>query len=240
MINSLFSLQQQLCPAQFVLRMVAVEEDLDLENPMREDDPIIIRMRNVHKTYLLGVEGVPALRGVDMTIKRGEFVVILGKSGSGKSTMMNIIGTVDKPTRGDVYICGNRVSSSAADATLAQFRLQHIGFVFQTFNLIDTMTAQENVELPMVLTNSLSARDRSRRSIQLLKKVGMGTRLSHHPTELSGGEQQRVTIARALSNDPDILLLDEPTGDLDSVNSAMVMKILCDLHRNEGATIVSP
>eukprot|EP00455_Lapot_gusevi_P049454 TRINITY_DN7015_c0_g1_i5.p1 TRINITY_DN7015_c0_g1~~TRINITY_DN7015_c0_g1_i5.p1 ORF type:complete len:309 (-),score=31.06 TRINITY_DN7015_c0_g1_i5:68-994(-) len=195
-------------------------------------------MKNVHKTYLLGVEGVPALRGVTLNIKRGEFVVILGKSGSGKTSLLNIIGTIDKPTKGDLVISGMSINSRTTDEDLAYIRLKRIGFVFQTFNLISSMNAQENVELPMILDSSLPPDAIHQRSANLLQRVGMSGRLTHLPSQLSGGEQQRVTIARAVANRPDILLLDEPTGDLDTKNSDIIMKMLTDLNREEHITLI--
>eukprot|EP00948_MAST-09A_sp_MAST-9A-sp1_P000154 g154.t1 len=201
----------------------------------------IVVLKNVHKTYLLGVEGVPALRGVDLNIQRGDFVVIVGKSGSGKSSMLNIIGTIDKPTRGDLILCGKRIKSTTKDSDLADLRLKHLGFVFQTFNLIDSMTARENVELPMTLLSDnakLNAAKRHKVSESLLSRVGMQERMNHNPTELSGGEQQRVTIARSLANQPELLLLDEPTGDLDQENSDMVLRLLCELNLRDKVTMV--
>lgn len=201
-----------------------------------EDD--VISMKNLHKTYLLGVEGVPALRGVSLTIKRGEFVCIFGTSGGGKTTMLNIIGTIDKPTKGEMSLCGYLINHKTDDLTLAMLRLKKIGFVFQTFNLLSSLTALENVEMPMILAGELNADDRRARAVSLLTKVGMGGRLDHVPSQLSGGEQQRVTIARAMANKPDILLLDEPTGDLDTANTAIVMKLLTNLNKDEGITLV--
>jgi len=197
-----------------------------------------VRLENVHKTYLLGVEGVPALRGVSLSIRRGEFVVIFGLSGGGKTTLLNVIGTIDKPTKGELHLCGHRIDSHTPDHVLSYIRLKKLGFVFQTFNLLSSLTAQENVELPMILAGELEHEEREKRAIDLLKRVGMGERLDHVPSQLSGGEQQRVTIARAVSNRPDILLLDEPTGDLDSVNTCIVMQQLLELNKKENITLV--
>lgn len=204
----------------------------------RDQGEEIVRLTNVHKTYLIGAEGVTALRGVSLSIYRGEFVMIQGTSGGGKTTMLNMIGTIDKPTKGDVAICGKRIKNSTEDSVLAQIRLDSIGFVFQAFNLLSSLTALENVELPMMLRGTLSREASRKRAIELLEKVGLGKRLTHFPNQLSGGEQQRVTIARALSNNPGILLLDEPTGDLDTKNSDLVMELLIDLNKNEGITMV--
>jgi len=198
----------------------------------------IVVLKNVHKTYLLGVEGVTALRGVNLTIREGEFVCILGTSGGGKTTMLNIIGTIDKPTKGEVFIAGHKIKASTEDKLLASLRLHYLAFVFQTFNLLSSLTAVENVELPMILEGKLSRSEARRRAIQLLEKVGLKERVNHFPNQLSGGEQQRVTIARALSNNPKILLLDEPTGDLDTKNTDLIIQTIIDLNVKEGITII--
>lgn len=199
----------------------------------------VVRMRNVHKTYLLGLEGVAALRGVTLDIESHEFIVILGKSGGGKTTMLNILGTIDKPTRGDLSLCGHIINDKTPDQLLANVRLNDIGFVFQTFNLLPGLTALENVELPMILSGKFkTVGERRKRAIHLLSRVGMYERLHHYPSEMSGGEQQRVTIARALANNPRILLLDEPTGDLDTVNTDIILRIITDLNRNENVTCI--
>ncbi|EAR94163.1 ATP-binding ABC transporter (macronuclear) [Tetrahymena thermophila SB210] len=208
------------------------------EEPRFYDPNKIISLKNVHKTYLLGVEGVTALRGVSVDIKEGEFITILGTSGGGKTTMLNIMGTIDKPTKGDVFICGQKIKSTTDDKFLASLRLTKLGFVFQTFNLIQSLTALENVELPMILRGELSRDTIRERAIDLLTQVGLKERLNHFPNQLSGGEQQRVTISRALSNNPKILLLDEPTGDLDTKSTDYVMKILLDLNIKKGITMV--
>jgi len=203
-----------------------------------DEDDIVIRIENVHKTYLLGIEGVPALRGVSLSIRRGEFIVIFGLSGGGKTTLLNIMGTIDKPTKGALHLCGHRIDSNTTDETLSYIRLKKIGFVFQTFNLLSSLTAQENVEMPMILSGEDNAEDRSKRAIDLLTKVGMEGRLDHLPAQLSGGEQQRVTIARAIANKPEILLLDEPTGDLDSMNTCIVLQQLLNLNSSDNITLV--
>jgi putative ABC transport system ATP-binding protein len=203
-----------------------------------DQNDIIIRAVNVHKTYLLGLDGVPALRGVNVSIARGEFVVILGKSGGGKTSMLNIMGTIDRPSKGELYIAQRRITSATSDDEFSKLRLRHLGFVFQQFNLISTMTALENVALPMVLDGRLNRDDIDKRAQFLLDKVGIGRRSSHLPSQLSGGEQQRVTIARAISNCPDILLLDEPTGDLDTKNSHIILSLLVELNRREGITCI--
>jgi len=203
-----------------------------------DDEDIVLSMKNVHKTYLLGVEGVPALRGVSVSIKRGEFICIFGTSGGGKTTMLNIMGTIDKPTKGELRICDTRISQNTKDIELSTIRLQKVGFVFQTFNLLSSLTALENVEMPMILNGKLSQSERTKRAKELLGMVGMTPRLDHHPAQLSGGEQQRVTIARAIANAPDILLLDEPTGDLDSMNTHVVMQLLTELNQKQRITMI--
>jgi putative ABC transport system ATP-binding protein len=171
----------------------------------------IILANNIHKTYLLGVEGITALRGINLHITRGEFIIILGTSGGGKTSLLNILGTIDKPTKGEIYIESQRISSETSDAEFANLRLNHIGFVFQSFNLIPNMTAAENIQLPMILKGNQSNKLIKQRAEFLLKRVGLADRGDHLPSQLSGGEQQRVTIARAIANNPSILLLDEPT-----------------------------
>ncbi|KAL9652336.1 hypothetical protein ABK040_011992 [Willaertia magna] len=171
-------------------------------------------------------------------IRRGEFVMIRGPSGGGKTTMLNIIGTIDKPSGGTLEILGEPITSKSSDNYLADLRLRKIGFVFQTFNLIATMSAFENVELPMTLLGKLDRKERRKRAKELLKLVGLEDRMNHLPSELSGGEQQRVTIARALANEPEILLLDEPTGDLDTKNTVEVMDLLLRINLNRKCTMI--
>jgi putative ABC transport system ATP-binding protein len=211
-----------------------IRGDIQVEH----DEDLVLRIENVHKTYLLGVEGVPALRGVSLSVKRGEFVVIYGLSGGGKTTLLNIIGTIDKPTKGELYIGGERITSNTPDKIMSYIRLKKIGFVFQTFNLLSSLTAIENVELPMILDGTLSLKERRQRAKNLLDRVGIGQRSDHVPSQLSGGEQQRVTIARAVANKPEILLLDEPTGDLDSENTCKVLAQLIELNKEENITLV--
>ncbi|KAK7200717.1 ATP-binding cassette protein subfamily H, member 1 [Novymonas esmeraldas] len=198
----------------------------------------IISCDNIHKTYLLGVEGVPALRGVDVDINPGELLVVYGTSGGGKSTLLNVLGTIDTPTKGNMFLFGKRVTDQTPDSELASLRCKRIGFVFQSFNLISTMDAIDNVSLPMMIKGALSAADIKKRATALLQEVGLGHRLHHFPSMLSGGEQQRVTIARALANEPEILFLDEPTGDLDTKNTLIIMNILLRLNRERGLTMV--
>lgn len=181
---------------------VALESEQEIEDVDFDDNTEIITIANLHKTYLMGIDGVPALRGVDLSVKEGEFITILGNSGCGKTTLLNIIGTIDKPSKGDLYICGLKVQYNTHEETLASIRLSKIGFVFQTFNLITSLTALENVMLPMQLMGTMSKKEIKKRATMLLKEVGLGVRQDHFPPMLSGGEQQRVTIARSIANSP--------------------------------------
>jgi len=196
----------------------------------------IIKLNNVWKIYTLGEVKVEALRGLSLAIWKGEFVAIMGASGSGKSTAMNMIGCLDIPTKGKVFLEGQDISK-LSESKLAQIRGRKIGFVFQQFNLISSLTALENVILPMMFQN-IPAAERVERAKKLLESVGLGKRIKHRPTELAGGEQQRVAIARSLANDPEIVLADEPTGNLDSKTGKMIMKILVNLHIEHKKTII--
>jgi putative ABC transport system ATP-binding protein len=195
----------------------------------------IISVDNVHKSYLMGKEAVPALRGVSLDIEQGDFVCLMGPSGSGKTTLLNIIGGLDEPSRGHVTVDGENLVALSGNK-LARLRLQKMGFVFQNYNLLANFTARENVEAPMVLAK-VGRRERKRRTLSLLERVGLADRAHHYPGELSGGQQQRVAIARALANDPPILIGDEVTGDLDSESGLAVMRLLAQLNE-EGMTIV--
>jgi len=196
----------------------------------------VIHMDNVWKVYTMGDVKVPALRGLNLEIKEGEFVAIQGPSGSGKSTAMNSIGALDIPTKGKIYLAGKDISKMS-ESDLAQLRGKKIGFIFQQFNLINTLSALENVMLPMVFQN-VPREIRVQKATELLQLVELGDRIHHKPTELSGGQQQRVAIARALINDPDVILADEPTGNLDSKTGVNVMQFLKKLNREKGKTIV--
>jgi len=195
----------------------------------------VIVTRNLQRDYDMGGEVVHALRGVDVTIRKNEFVAVMGPSGSGKSTLMNLIGCLDSPTQGEYWLNGHRVSELGDDA-LARIRNKEIGFVFQTFNLLPRATALHNVELPLVYAG-IGSRERRALAADALDRVGLADRVQHKPNELSGGQRQRVAIARALVNRPSILLADEPTGNLDSATSQEIMGLFEILH-TEGQTIV--
>jgi putative ABC transport system ATP-binding protein len=198
--------------------------------------PPLIELARVDKEYVSGANVVRALRGVDLAIERGEFVAIVGTSGSGKSTMMNIIGCLDRPTRGAYHLAGIDVGRRSNDAR-AVVRNRLIGFVFQGFNLLPRTTALENVELPLVY-RGVGGAERRRRASLALEQVGLGGRAHHTPNQLSGGQQQRVAIARALVTDPPLLLADEPTGNLDTRTSYEVLALLQRLNRDAGITVV--
>jgi len=195
----------------------------------------MISVDNVHKSYLMGKEAVPALRGVSLDIEKGELVCLMGPSGSGKTTLLNIIGGLDEPSRGHIIIDGENLLALSENG-LARLRLQKMGFDFQNYNLLANFTAQENVEAPMVLSG-LSRKERRRRTTTLLERVDLADRAHHYPGELSGGQQQRVAIARALANNPPILIGDEVTGDLDSESGFAIMRLLTVLNE-EGMTII--
>jgi putative ABC transport system ATP-binding protein len=196
---------------------------------------MLIHTRELVKLYRMGGSEVHALDGVSVDIDKGEFVAVMGASGSGKSTFMNVLGCLDRPTSGEYVLTGKRVSELAGDE-LAVVRNQHIGFVFQQFNLLARTPAVENVELPLVYAGVHSA-ERKSRALGMLKKVGLGERTDHHPGQLSGGQQQRVAIARALVTEPLLILADEPTGALDSKTSLEIMALFQELNR-QGMTVV--
>jgi putative ABC transport system ATP-binding protein len=196
----------------------------------------IIELRNLVKTYCVGETEVRALRGVSYTIEVGDFLAIMGPSGSGKSSLMNILGCLDRPTSGEYILDGERVSTFDKNK-LARIRNQKIGFVFQSFNLLPRTTALENTELPLLYSTS-DGRDTTERALAALAAVGLKDRAHHKTNQLSGGEQQRVAIARALLNDPTLILADEPTGNLDSTTSSEVMNIFKSLNEDKGITLV--
>jgi putative ABC transport system ATP-binding protein len=196
----------------------------------------VIRVEDLYKTYRMGDVEVPALRGVNLRIDRGEFVAVMGSSGSGKSTFMNIVGCLDRPTQGRYFLEGQEVGSLSRDEW-AHIRNKRIGFVFQGFNLLSRTTALENVELPMMY-NGLGGERRQQRAVEVLSLVGLGKRLDHMPNQLSGGQQQRVAIARALVNRPSLILADEPTGNLDSATSQEIMALFQQLNSEQHMTIV--
>ncbi|MEM2121794.1 MAG: ABC transporter ATP-binding protein [Candidatus Woesearchaeota archaeon] len=196
---------------------------------------VVIKLENVWKIYDFGNSKVEVLKGLNLEVKKGEFLVIMGPSGAGKSTTMNMIGCLDVPTHGKIYLDGIDISK-LSDSELARLRGKKIGFVFQQFNLIQSLNALENVMLPMMFQN-IPKEERIRRAKELLERVGLGKRIYHKPRQLSGGEQQRVAIARALSNDPEFILADEPTGNLDTKSGAAIINLLKELH-NDGKTII--
>ena len=195
----------------------------------------VIELKDIQRHFKMGNEVVKALRGINLNINRGEYVALMGPSGSGKSTLMNIIGALDTPTSGKYRLNGQEVEK-LSDNELAKIRNKEIGFVFQTFNLLPRTTALDNVALPLVYAGK-SKNQRTERAKEVLKTVGLADRMTHKPNELSGGQRQRVAVARALVNNPSIILADEPTGNLDSKTSDEIMELFDDLHR-KGHTIV--
>lgn len=196
----------------------------------------VIELKNVSKTYKTGKLSVEALKNVNIHVNKGEIVAIMGPSGSGKSTLMHIMGLLDRPTEGEYLINDKKVNMEMADSKLARLRSDKIGFVFQTFNLLPKLTALDNVIMPTQYKKS-SKSDKTNRALGLLEEVGLKGRERHKPTELSGGQIQRVAIARSLINDPDIILADEPTGNLDSKSGTEIMKVLTELNK-KGKTVI--
>ena len=196
----------------------------------------LVSLRNLHKTYKRGPETIDVLHGIDLDIDKGDFVALMGPSGSGKTTLLNLIGGLDSPTAGEIEVAGQRIDRMTG-GQLAQWRSHNVGFVFQFYNLMPTLTAQKNVELPLLLTK-LSAAQRKRNAGIALELVGLGDRARHRPSELSGGQQRRVAIARAIVSDPTLLICDEPTGDLDRQSAEEILTLLQQLNREHGKTIM--
>lgn len=213
-----------------------IEASASFGATLAEEARPVIELEQIHKTYTMGDVEVHALRGISLTIREGEFVAIMGTSGSGKSTTMNIIGCLDRPTKGKYILDGEDVSEMTKDQR-ADIRSQKLGFVFQGFNLLSRTSALENVELPMLYAGIETA-ERHSRSMEALRSVGLAGREHNHPNQLSGGQQQRVAIARSLVNRPALILADEPTGNLDSRTSVEVMEIFQKLNRERGITLV--
>jgi putative ABC transport system ATP-binding protein len=195
----------------------------------------VVFLDDVHKIYQVGTQQVQALRGISTSFERGSFWAIMGPSGSGKSTMMNLLGCLDRPSSGR-YLLEKQNVGDLDDDSLSDFRLRHLGFIFQSFNLIPQLTVKDNIELPLFYLG-WNSEESTERSCQLAEQVGLGDRLHHRPMELSGGQQQRVAVARALANDPAILLADEPTGNLDTATGRQIMQLLTELNA-KGKTII--
>jgi putative ABC transport system ATP-binding protein len=196
----------------------------------------LVEIRNVSKVYERGKQKVEVLHHVELDIAKGDFLALMGPSGSGKTTLLNLIGGLDSPTDGSISVGGERIDR-LGEGALAKWRSEHVGFIFQFYNLLPMLSAQKNVELPLLLTNLSAAQRRNNASIAL-QLVGLADRASHKPTELSGGQQQRVAIARAIVSDPDLLVCDEPTGDLDRQSAEDVLGLLQTLNRQHGKTII--
>ncbi|RPH55043.1 MAG: ABC transporter ATP-binding protein [Lysobacterales bacterium] len=196
----------------------------------------LVKLREIAKDYKRGAETVHVLQALNLDIPRGDFLALMGPSGSGKSTLLNLIGGLDRPTAGSIEIDGQR-TDSMSDSQLGRWRANHVGFVFQMYNLLPVLTAERNIELPLLLT-SLSAVERRKRTSAALSLVGLSDRAKHKPSELSGGQEQRVGIARAIVSDPTILLCDEPTGDLDRKSGDEILDLLQALNQQQGKTII--
>jgi putative ABC transport system ATP-binding protein len=196
----------------------------------------LVRVRDVHKIYRRGAERIDVLKGIDLDVAPGEFLALMGPSGSGKTTLLNLIGGLDRPTQGSIEVAGERIDR-LPERRLAAWRARHVGFVFQLYNLLPALTAERNVELPLLLTG-LSRAERKRRVATALRIVGLADRARHRPGQLSGGQEQRVGIARAIVTDPTLLLCDEPTGDLDRRAGDEILELLRILNQEHGKTIV--
>ena len=202
---------------------------------MSEAEPLV-RTRDLHKTFRRGSETIEVLRGVDLELPRGDFLALMGPSGSGKTTLLNLVGGLDRPTRGEISVDGDRLDTYS-DARLGRWRARHVGFVFQLYNLLPALNAARNVELPLLLT-PLSRAERKRHVATALSLVGLSDRAGHYPRQLSGGQEQRVGIARAIVTDPTLLLCDEPTGDLDRRSGDEILELLRALNEDHGKTII--
>ena len=200
------------------------------------DNKALVRIRGAHKVYFRGAERVDVLNGIDLDVPQGDFLALMGPSGSGKTTLLNLIGGLDRPTSGSVQVAGVPIDS-LSDAKLAEWRARHVGFVFQFYNLLPALTAERNVELPLLLTKLSKAQRRSHVATAL-SVVGLADRARHYPRQLSGGQEQRVGIARAIVTDPTLLLCDEPTGDLDRKSGDEILDLLQALNRDQGKTII--
>lgn len=207
-----------------------------MQSISQSTEPALIELRNVTKTYHRGKEAVEVLRGLDLEIAGGAFEALMGPSGSGKSTLLNLIAGLDQATSGTIQVAGEDIGQLSEGAR-AKWRSQNVGFIFQTFNMMPVLTALENVELPLLLTG-LSAAERRKRAQTALKVVGLEDRMGHYPRELSGGQEQRVTIARAIVTDPRIIVADEPTGDLDRENADEILNLMVQLNQEFGKTII--
>jgi putative ABC transport system ATP-binding protein len=199
-------------------------------------DNVLVRIDNVSKIYRRGNEAIEVLSGLSLDIREGEFLALMGPSGSGKTTLLNLIGGLDRPTRGAIEVEGRRIDG-LSDAELAAWRSRHVGFVFQLYNLLPVLTAERNVELPLLLTK-LSRAERNKRVAVALELVGLSDRMKHYPRQLSGGQEQRVGIARAIVTDPTLLVCDEPTGDLDRKSGDEILELLVALNQQHGKTII--
>jgi putative ABC transport system ATP-binding protein len=202
---------------------------------MTQND-MLVTVREVHKVYDRGGEKIDVLQGVDLDVPEGDFLTLMGPSGSGKTTLLNLLGGLDRPSQGSVEVSGDRIDRMS-DGRLAEWRARHIGFVFQLYNLLPVLTAERNVELPLLLTN-LSRAERKKHVATALGLVGLADRAKHYPRQLSGGQEQRVGIARAIITDPTLLLCDEPTGDLDRKSGDEILELLEALNREHGKTVI--
>ncbi len=200
------------------------------------DNEVLVELNNIGKSYKKGKDLVPVLANLNLTIKRGDFLALMGPSGSGKTTLLNILGGLDSPTSGELMIDGQRIDKFSA-AELTRWRASNVGFIFQFYNLMPVLTAEKNVELPLLLTN-LTSKERKLHVAAALELVGLADRAKHYPRELSGGQEQRVAIARALVSDPNLLLCDEPTGDLDRTTADEILALMQELNREQQKTII--